>query len=287
MSGINSETKLLGVIGNPVSHSLSPIIFNKAFQECGLNLCYSAFNIQPNDLEAGLQGMVALGFLGFNVTLPFKEAVLPFLDSIHRDAKIIGAVNTVVIKEGRLCGYNTDGSGFVDSLEERGIKATGKNILLIGAGGAAKAVAVSLALQGVQSIVIANRTLSRAQELSDKVASIGVNSWAAPTEDINREDFLKTFDIVVNATPIGMKSLDEPLLLPVQNLSPGTVVCDLIYRTHDTRLLREASTRGFTAVDGSGMLLHQGARAFQLFTGHKPPLQAMRKALAVALCQSM
>lgn len=281
-----SETKLVGLIGNPVKHSLSPSMHNRGFEVCGLNMYYVAFEVDPLCLEAALKGMAALSFAGFNITLPFKEVVLPFLDSVHVEAEMIGAVNTVVIKGGQFHGYNTDGIGFLNSLQEKGINAAGKNILLIGAGGAARAVAVSLALQGAESIIIANRTVSRARELCNKVSSIGVNCRAVSTENINEEVNLKTINFVVNATPVGMYCSDDDIIFPVSELPPGSAVCDLVYG-QKTRLLQEAANFGHTAVDGSGMLLYQGTEAFRLLTGHEPPVQAMRQALDVAICQRL
>ena len=287
MAEINSETKLVGLIGNPVKHSLSPVIQNRAFQVSGLNLAYFTFKVEPHDLEQAIEGMAALGLAGFNVTIPFKETVLPFLDILEPEVKMIGAANTVVIQDGKLRGWNTDGLGFIRSLEEKGINPAGQNILLIGAGGAAKAVSVALALQGAKSIIVANRSLSRGQQLSEKLSAMGVSSLAIPLEQLTTKIDFQNLDLVVNATPVGMHSTQEAHLIPVNLLSRSAVVCDLVYGSRRSWLLQEASGRGCTALDGSGMLLHQGAEAFQLFTGVKPPIDDMREALDVVLCQNM
>lgn len=286
MLEINSETKLLGLIGNPVKHSLSPVIHNTAIKVHGLNLVYLALPVEPLYLEAALKGMAAIGFKGFNVTIPHKEAVLPFLDSISSEGKMIGAINTVVINQGKLRGYNTDGIGFIRALEEKQIDPTGMNILILGAGGAAKAVAVALALRGAGSIVIGNRSFSRAQELAEKIAAMGTNASAQPLERLKKAATFSGIDLLVNTTPVGMNPEDR-LLIPVEALPRECVVCDLVYGPQKSRLLREAGKGGHTAVDGSAMLLHQGAAAFSLFTGLEPPLAEMRQALHVALCQNM
>jgi shikimate dehydrogenase len=287
MSAINSETKLLGLIGNPVKHSLSPEMHNAAIRTLGLNMAYISFAVESTCLTAALDGMAALGFIGFNVTIPYKEAVLPFLDSIHSDANIIGAVNTVIIKRGKLFGYNTDGIGFVRSLEEHDIDPADKNILLLGAGGAAKAVAVALALKGTRHIVIANRSLNRATDLSEKIIALGASSKAIPLHGLNEPNNLQDIDLLVNTTPVGMNAKAEFPLIAAGALPDDCVVYDLVYGPRKSKLLEEAASRGLNAFDGSGMLLHQGAEAFSLFTGLVPPINAMREALDVALCSKM
>lgn len=280
---ITSKTRLLGLIGNPARHSLSPAIHNAAFQVCNLDMCYFSFCIQPQDLETALRGMTALEFVGFNITFPYKESVLPFLDSIPKDASVIGAVNTVVINNGKMHGYNTDGIGFLRSLQEKGIEVAGQNILIIGAGGAAKAVGVTLALQGAGSITIANRRLERAEQLAQIINDTGVKSGTVCTDILDWENKLKDIDIAINATPAGMYPMDACCPMNIEALMPGTVVCDLIYKPVNTLLLQEASRRGHTAIGGLGMLLHQGAEAFKLFTGIEPPIETMRQALDVAM----
>lgn len=287
MTSINAETKLIGLIGNPVKHSLSPEIHNRAFQVCHLNMRYLAFAVEPEFLESAVKGMAALGFGGFNVTIPYKELVMPLLDKVQKDAKIIGAVNTVVIKGGKLHGYNTDGIGFIRSLEEKGISPAGKNIVIIGAGGAAKAVGIALALREAKSIVIANRTFSHARDLSCKIAELGVKSGAVDTDWLKEEENLKTADIVINATPVGMLIKEDSPLFSLNMLPKGAVVCDLIYGPRKSKLIQEASDLGYVAIDGAGMLIYQGAEAYRLFTGLTPPVEDMYKALHVALCQKM
>lgn len=287
MNQITANTRILGLIGNPARHSLSHVMYNKAFRECHLDMCYFSFEIQPSQLEPAIRGMAALDFAGFNVTFPYKEAVIPYLDSLQKEAEMIGAVNTVVIRDGKMHGYNTDGSGFVKALEEKGIMTQGRNILILGAGGAAKAVGVALALGHAKSITIANRSLDRAQHLSRIISHAGVKSDAVSTDILKWESKLDDIHIVINATPVGMHPLEEYSPINVASFNPGTVICDLIYRPQNTLFLKEASRSGHIAVGGLGMLLHQGAEAFRLFTASEPPLEVMRKALDVATCQRL
>lgn len=285
MSAVNAKTQLIGLIGNPVQQSLSPLLYNTAFRILDLNFAYCAFGVEPDYLEAALHGMVALGFKGFNVTIPYKEALLPFLDSIDNEAQRIGAVNTIVIDQGKLKGYNTDGIGFLRSLEEHNLILAHKNILLLGAGGAAKAVATALALRKVGSIVVANRSFNRGKELADKISALGIHSRAVPLERLRETVDLGTIDIFINATPVGMYENSSSRLIAVEYLSEKCTVCDLVYGTKKPKLLQEAEQRGLFTIDGKGMLLHQATEAFSLFTGLVPPIENMRKALDVALCQ--
>lgn len=297
----DSRLKLTGLIGYPVKYSLSPAIYNAAFEVLGLNLRYVVFPVQREALEEAVKGMAALGFAGFNVTIPYKEAVIPFLDSIHPEAEQIGAVNTVVISNGKLLGYNTDGVGFIRALEERDIRAAEKNVLLLGAGGAAKAVAVALARRGAASIAIAVRNLDRGKKLAGKLAGLGVQTRVVHLEALvdpgevlwhtNGAGEEKAVpappDIIINATPVGMTPERETELIRVDSLPPHCIVCDLVYGPRRTLLLQKSAAAGHKVIDGSGMLLHQGAEAFFLFTGVQAPLEVMRRAMDVALCNNM
>lgn len=287
MSTIKTKTQLLGLIGNPIEQSLSPLLYNTAFRIMDLDLVYCAFTVEPQYLEAALYGMAALKFKGFNVTIPYKEAVLPFLDSIHSEAKSIGAVNTVVIDQGKLKGYNTDGLGFLHSLEEHNLDLTGKNVLLMGAGGAAKAVATALALRGIGSMVIANRSFNRGKELSGKIVSLEIPSRAVPLEELYETVDFSKIDLLVNTTPVGMYENKNSSLIAIEYLPQTCIVCDLVYGSHKSKLLKEAEQQGLKTIDGAGMLLHQAAEAFFLFTGLVPPIESMRKVLNVALCQKL
>jgi shikimate dehydrogenase len=282
---ITGTTEIYGILGHPVTHSLSPIIHNAAFQALGLDCCYLPFDVGPRDLKKGIQGLSALGIKGFNLTIPHKEAVIDLLDEVSSEAARIGAVNTVLIRQGRLIGYNTDGHGFVNAFqEETGVSLRGKKVLLLGAGGAARAVAFRLAQEEIESMLIINRTLSSAKAL---IRDLGKKfrrvNWSAKSFSSTAGARVLQApsggtDVIVNATSVGMRP-NDPLILPKSFLTSGQVVCDLIYRPSKTKLLLAAEAAGAKSVNGLGMLIHQGALAFELWTGKKPPILLMRSAV--------
>jgi shikimate dehydrogenase len=223
---------------------------------------------------------------GVNVTIPHKQAVLAWMDELSPEARLIGAVNTIHLQDGRLCGHNTDGIGFLNALNEADSVVAGQTVMLLGAGGAARAIAVQLCLSGIRRLFLANRTPSRAEDLATflkqnlpradiNVITMGESSLAA---------MLPETDIVVNATSIGMHPQD-PLLLPSPALSPRHLVCDIVYRPLQTPLLRAAQRQGARTVDGLGMLLHQGAKAFEIWTAHTFPLTMIRARLLEAVTE--
>ncbi|MFN3740822.1 MAG: shikimate dehydrogenase [Thermodesulfovibrionales bacterium] len=265
---ITGKTKITGLIGYPVEHSLSPLMHNSAFEALGLDYCYVTFPVEPQRLKEAIEGIRALGLAGVNVTVPHKEAVIKFLDRVDEEAKEIGAVNTIVNKEGLLIGYNTDGRGFMASLNENCIDIEKKTVFLIGAGGASRAVAYYLSKKA-QELLIYDIDIKKAKALAQ-------NLKAKISEDLSA---LKGADIIINATPLGLKP-DDPSPVDPQMLGREKVVCDLIYKK--TRLLKEAETKGCRTLDGLGMLLWQGVFAFELWTEVKPPVEVMRKALIEA-----
>lgn len=274
---INGQTKVLGIFGCPVSHSISPVMHNLVFKETGLNFVYVPFLVKPSDLQAAIQALKALGILGINVTIPHKEKIISYLDDISPEAKIIGAVNTVVNREGRLIGYNTDGEGFVQSLRSRGISLLQKEILILGAGGASVAICVSLVKEKIKRLVLINRTYSRALRLADRLKKV--------TPQVNIEVFeygeRNTFpghdkiDLLINATSLGMHDGDPPPV-NLQNFPSSVYVYDIIYH-RKTKLLEEAEKRGMMHQGGLDMLVFQGALAFEIWTGKKAPLDKMKK----------
>lgn len=281
---ITGQTKVFGIFGHPISHTLSPLMHNAAFDAVGLPYRYLPFEVHPDRLEGAVKGILPLGILGLNVTIPHKEAVLLFLDQVDGEAEKMGAVNTIEVASGRLIGHNTDGRGFMESLRERNVDPSGKRIILLGAGGAAKAVAASLSQQPIAEMVIVARTASRAKALVDRLAAI------APGLKVSlRADFDPPFSpdadrptLLVNTTPLGMKPGDPPPF-PLDRLDPRWSVADLIYWPEETPLLAAAKKAGATVVPGLGMLLHQGALAFEIWTKQKAPLSIMRKTLQEAL----
>ncbi|WP_289135712.1 shikimate dehydrogenase [uncultured Brevibacillus sp.] len=272
---ITSKTQLVGLFGHPVSHSQSPMMHNAAFAQMGLGFAYVAFDVDPTDLEDAVRGIRALGLKGINVTIPHKVAIMPMLDEIDPLAKRIGAVNTVVINDGRLIGYNTDGMGYVRSLvEETGIVLDQQIVTMVGAGGAARAVAFTLAEKGVKEIRIMNRSRERAQILAEHVGTI------VPTKIVEQGDGMDAIadsSLLINTTSIGMLPNVQEMPVPQEWLHNKLTVSDLIYNPLETRLLGEARAIGATVHSGVGMFVNQGALAFELWTGQEAPTEAMRE----------
>lgn len=267
---ITGRTKIVGIIGYPVEHTLSPPMHNVAFESLGIDYCYVPFLVHPDQLEPAVRSVRALHLCGVNVTVPHKERVMPFLDELNEEAAFIGAVNTIVNSGGRLAGHNTDGRGFMRSLSESGVIVDDKNVAIIGAGGAARAIGYYLC-QKAGKLSIYGRTIERAEKLVQDLNKIkGSVHVLLDLSSIGR------FQIIINATPVGLKK-DDQLPIDTALLRPEQTVCDLIYR--DTPLLIEASKKGCTVLNGFGMLLWQGVYAFELFTGEKPPVEVMRNAL--------
>jgi len=271
---IAGTTKVTGLMGCPVAHSLSPLMQNAAFAHLGLDYCYVPFLVRPEDLAAALEAIRALNISGMNVTVPHKERVMEHLDEVASEAREIGAVNTICNDGGRLVGYNTDAAGFMRALAEEGIEVRGMQVLIIGAGGAARAVAHPLCREA-SFLHIYNRNRERAESLRDHLARFSGTVRVASAEDMTGSG-LGDIGLVINTTPLGLKT-DDPLPLEPSFLRRGQWVCDLIY--HETRLLREARLAGCKTMDGLGMLLWQGAYAFQLWTGAAAPVDIMRGAL--------
>lgn len=279
---VDGTTRLAGIIGHPVTHSLSPVMHNAAYEAMGLDLCYVPLPVRPEDLQAAVIGLKAMGFLGVNVTIPHKVAVVPYLDQLADSAADVGAVNTIVSKDGRLVGHNTDGAGFIRALEEA-VKVDYANtaVLLIGAGGAARSVALALAVAGVPRLAIINRGLARAEELREilleKHPSLQTELRLLADE---HGDLVASCGVIINATPIGMSGHLKSELVAVDSLSETHVVCDLVYsKSQATPLLLAAREKGAKTVGGEGMLIHQGAEAIRLWTGFDPPLGIMKDAI--------
>ncbi len=286
---ISGKTKLFGIVGYPVGHSLSPAMHNKAFELLQLDHCYLPLPLEPPDLPKGVAGLRALGFAGFNVTIPHKEAVLQFLDEVDPEAAGMGAVNTVLNRDGRLIGFNTDGRGFLRSVSELwDFTPAGRNIVILGAGGAARAIAAALAAAGAQSVTIANRNPERAKKLAQALGDRFPCRFSGVGLEVRELDLaLEQSSLVVNTTPVGMyPQVDsEPPINPAR-LFTHNFVCDTIFNPWETRLLREAKSKGCTTANGLGMLLHQGTLAFELWTGKPAPVEAMREALLAAVSPS-
>lgn len=282
---ITGKTGIFGIFGNPIAHTLSPVMHNAAFRALGLPYRYLPFQVHPENLKRAVDAIIPLGIRGVNVTIPHKEAVMPFLDSIDSEAQKIGAVNTIVSASNRLIGHNTDGRGFLASLFEMDVDPSGKRVILIGAGGAARGVAIALAAAGVSEVILIARTPSRGKELADRLTVLSPRlKISVFGTDFEKESSFNHDrpTLLINTTPLGMKE-NDPLPFSASLLNPAWVVADLIYRPYETPLLSAAKKIGAKTVPGMGMLLHQGALAFEIWTKEKPPLQIMRAALQEAL----
>jgi shikimate dehydrogenase len=263
---------LYGVIGNPVGHSLSPVMHNAAFQKAGVAAFFGAFAVAEDQLAAALAGMRALGIKGFSVTIPHKVAVIEQLDEVDEEARRIGAVNTVINRGGRLCGSNTDAPGALRALREK-IDPAGRRVLVLGAGGAARALVYGLTRAGAE-VFIANRSPEKGRRLAAEFA-------AAAIAISELKDF--SCEILVNTTPVGMFPAVDRMPVPESLLKPGMVVMDIVYNPLRTRLLAAAAARGAAIVDGLGMFVGQGALQFELWTGRPAPLEIMRRAVLEVL----
>ncbi|WP_423793402.1 shikimate dehydrogenase [Methanocaldococcus indicus] len=274
---INASTKLIGLIGNPVKHSLSPIMHNAAFKDKNLNYVYLAFEVDKDRLKYVIDGAKALGIVGFNVTIPYKVDIIKYLDELNEEAKLINAVNTIKIVDDKAIGYNTDGIGARRALEEKIGKVENYNILIFGAGGAARAVAFELAKNN--NVVIANRTVEKAKSLAEEISK--KLNRRVEYSGLNVDDIIEDIDIVINATSVGMKKDDKPLL--TSDKLKNKIVMDLVYSPLETVLLKEAKKANALAIDGLGMLIYQGAEAFKIWTGIEPNIDVTRKAILEVL----
>jgi len=264
-SHIDGATRIYGLLGRPVTHSLSPAMHNAAFRELGLNAVYVAFPV--TDLAQAVAGLRGLDIRGASVTIPFKEDIIPFLDEIDDHATRMGAVNTVVNRDARLIGSNTDWQGALKALE--GVtEIAGKRFLILGAGGAARAIAFGLQEQGGR-VSVADLDTAKALALSRQL-------WV----EVVAPDYLENYEaeILINATPVGMEPHRDHIPLDPELLSRYQVVMDIVYRPLETRLLREARIRGCQVIDGLQMLIHQGAAQFELWTGRPAPVEVMARA---------
>ena len=277
---ISGKTKLCGLIGDPVEHTMSPPMHNAAFKETGIDCVYMAFRVKPEDLGKAIAGMKALNIRGLNVTIPHKVAVLPFLDEVDPLAEKIGAVNTIANNDGMLKGYNTDAGGFLQALLERGIEPGERNVVILGAGGVSRAVSFVLADRGAR-LVILNRLLELdwARDLASRLSQAFGREVGAL--ELNHENLAMVLDkaqILVNATSVGMSPRAEETPVERDLLRPDLVVYDVIYNPMKTRLLREAEEAGAQTISGLDMLVWQGALAFEKWTSLRAPVGVMKEA---------
>ena len=276
---INATTRLCAVLGLPIAHSASPAMQNAAFRALDLNWCYVAFEVEPKHLRAAIEGARALNIAGFNLTVPHKLLAVEMMDALDESAEMFGAVNTIKFerKNGnvRVVGYNTDADAISFSLrEDLGIKLRGAKVLLLGAGGAGRTAALKLASENVAELYLVNRTLSKAEEIAGEIKE------RFPSVAVSTNYPAGKIDLLLNATSLGLKPADpSPVDEKQFSLSQARAVYDMIYRPPQTRLLALAKKAGCKTANGLGMLLHQGATAFKIWTGKAAPLKVMRSAL--------
>jgi shikimate dehydrogenase len=281
---ITGHTTLVGVIGWPVEHSLSPAMHNAAFAALGLDWVYLPLPVYPDHLGEAVRGLRALGFAGTNVTVPHKEAALAHLDEVSHAAQVIGAVNTIAVRNGSLYGDNTDAAGFIASLHDAGFDPPGTYCAVLGAGGAARAVVHALADAGALQVCVYNRSLDRAWSLCQDMAKFhtDVRFEPAPLSDVSAIG--DETDLLVNTTSLGMWPHTETSPWPRDLPIPGHLtVYDLAYNPQETFFLAQAQAVGAETVGGLGMLVHQGAAAFELWAGHPAPVAIMQEACLEAL----
>ncbi|PKN13736.1 MAG: shikimate dehydrogenase [Deltaproteobacteria bacterium HGW-Deltaproteobacteria-4] len=280
---VQGTTKVFAILGDPVSHSLSPQLHNAALTAVGINGIYVPFHVVPEQLATAVAGVRALQIAGLSVTVPHKERIIPLLDEIDPAAQRIGAVNTVVNREGRLIGYNTDAPGFLQALRDTlDFSPLHKEVLLIGAGGAARAALIALAQAGATTVVVANRTPDRAVDLIASCCTEfpACQMMATSLDALHTGDFLGRADLLVNTSALGLAGESFPSAI-IAGLKPSALIFDMVYSrtTASTPLVRQGESAGHRAADGRSMLIAQGEAAFSLWTGLVPPGGVMKAAL--------
>ena len=268
-------SKSFAVIGDPIDHSLSPNIHSAAFRELDLDSSYIAYRIPKGELAEGIEGLKKIKIDGFNITIPHKIEMMKYLDKIDESCSLIGAVNTVSNIDGVLKGYNTDMDGFLEPFKKKELKISDAKVLLIGAGGAARAIVAGFAKEKASSITIANRTLENANNLSEFAKKLGLDANAVKIEDV--KDSAKNYDIIVNATSVGLRN--EPSVISLEGIGEKTIVYDIVYMPMNTDFIKKAKEEKAIIIYGYEMLLGQAVRAFEIWHDIEAPYNAMKKAL--------
>ena len=275
---ISGKTQVCGVIGDPIEHSLSPAMHNAAFEHLKLDYVFLAFKVTTAEVENAMRGMRGLGIHGLNVTMPHKNAVIAYLDEVDSTAKFLGSVNTILNDNGKLLGFSTDGIGALNALRENGVNLSGKKVLLLGGGGAAKAIAFALAKE-VNELSILNRTPEKTKALTDALSGkFGEKVTAGSLAPSTIQENLQDADVLINATSVGMHPNVEQSLVAPQWLKPDLTVMDIVYNPIETKLAKDAKVVGAKVVNGVEMLIFQGAASFEIWTGCSAPVEVMRKA---------
>jgi shikimate dehydrogenase len=278
MMTISGKTKVCGVIGDPIEHSLSPAIHNAAFNHLKLDFVFLAFRVKAVDLENAIRGMPSLGIHGLNVTMPHKSTVTAYLDELDPAVKFLGSANTILNENGKLSGFNTDGVGALKALRENGIELSEKKAILLGAGGAAKAIAFALAKE-VSELVVLNRATEKAKELAERLSkTLGKKIVGGSLSPEAVAENLQGSDVLINATSVGMNPEANQSIVAPRLLRSDLAVMDIVYNPIETKLAKEAKAAGAQVISGVEMLIYQGAAAFEIWTGRRAPVEVMRKA---------
>ena len=267
--------KTFAVIGDPIDHSLSPTIHNAAYRQLGLECTYIAYRIPKGQLDVEIDSLKKIKISGFNVTIPHKINVMEYLDELDENCKTIGACNTVVNDDGNLKGYNTDMDGFLEPIKNRNISIQDSNILLFGAGGAARAIIAGLAKEKARHVTIVNRTTEHGLQLKEFSGSIGLNSEVKTIEEMN--EFHADYDLIINSSSLGLKNESSPI--PIKIINQETVVYDIVYKPVNTELIKESKKKNAETIYGYEMLLGQAVRSFEIWLEQKAPYDEMKKAL--------
>jgi len=278
MMAISGKTRVCGVIGDPIEHTLSPTIHNAAFNHLKLDFVFLAFRVKAADLENAVRGMRGLGIHGLNVTMPHKSTVIAYLDEVDSTVKFLGSANTVLNKDGVLLGFNTDGVGALKALRENGVTLSEKKVLLLGAGGAAKAIAFSLA-EEIGELAILNRAAEKAKKLAETLGRMfnkKVVGGTLSSDAITKN--LQDSDVLINATSVGMYPKANQSIVAPQWLRSDLTVMDIVYNPVETKLARDAKAAGAKVISGVEMLIYQGAASFEIWTGRLAPIEVMRRA---------
>lgn len=276
---IDAKTQIFCVIGDPIGHSLSPAMHNAVFEKLGLNCCYTAFRVKPENLGDAIRGMQAMDIGGINVTIPHKVSVMEFLDELSEEARIIGAVNTIKMGES-LKGYNTDGMGALGALKNGGADPNGKHVLLLGSGGAARAIAATIAMKGkISGLTILGVIEDEVKKLAEDVSkNTQVTAVGSLLNDDSLKEGLSDADILIHATPVGMHPDTEKTIVTSDLMSPDLKVMDIVYTPLETKLVREAKSAGVkTIIGGLDMFVNQGAESEKIWLGVDAPLELMRE----------
>jgi len=279
---ITGKTKVTGVIGDPIEHSLSPIMHNAAFNHLNLDYVYVAFHVKKGKAKEAIEAMKTFKIKGLNVTIPHKIDIIDYIDKIDETAKLIGAVNTLKLEKGEVWGFNTDGLGCIRALEEI-TSLKDKNVLILGAGGASRAVAFQLISENIENLYILNRTPKKAEKIAEDIkTNTGTRIFAGGLEHLKEK--IKNADILIHTTPVGMHpKTDEKPLITAEMMHKNLIVKDLVYNPPKTTLLKEAEKAGAKTISGIKMLVYQGAESFKIWTGQKAPTTIMEKAILEAI----